>query len=91
MAPLLYVLDPHKFSEEKFSKGIKHYIRITEIEPGSELAQAVVRLERQYEAPYGRLRQIAARLHVKLQLVEPDESEATPAKQPAERPRLTNG
>jgi hypothetical protein len=67
MAPPLYVLDPHKFSEEKLSKGKGHYIRITEIEPGSELAQAVVRLERQYEAPYGgRLRKIAACLHVKL-------------------------
>jgi hypothetical protein len=62
----LYVLDPHEFSEEKFSEGKEQYIRITEIEPGSELAHVVVRLERQHEATYDRLREIAAYLQIKL-------------------------
>jgi hypothetical protein len=62
----LYVLDPHEFSEEKFSEGKERYIRITEIEPGSELAQAVVRIEREHEASYDRLRKIAAYFGVKL-------------------------
>ena len=63
----LYVLDPRGFSEEKFSQGKEPYVQITEIEPGSELARAVVRLERQREASYDRLRQIATYLGVRIE------------------------
>jgi hypothetical protein len=63
----LYVLDPRgPQSDDDYAKGREAYTEITEIEPGSELAKAVVRLERQHEASYDRLRKIAAYLCVKL-------------------------
>ena len=63
----LYVLDPRGFSEEKFFQGKEPYVQITEIESGSELAQAVVRLEWQREASHDRLRQIATYLGVRIE------------------------
>jgi hypothetical protein len=56
-----FVLDPRSFFE-----GKEAYISIDKIEPESDLAQAVIRLERQQQAPYDRLRQIAAYLQVNL-------------------------
>ena len=49
-----------------FFEGKEAYISIDKIEPESDLAQAVIRLERQQQAPYDRLRQIAACLQVNL-------------------------
>ena len=56
-----FVLDPRSFLE-----GKEAYISIDKIEPESDLAQSVIRLERQQQAPYDRLRQIAAYLQVNL-------------------------
>jgi hypothetical protein len=54
----MYVLDPRSSKEA--------FIRITEVEPGSELAQAVVRVERKSGASHDRLRQIASYLAIQL-------------------------
>lgn len=63
----LYVLNPRApFTKDDYDAGKESYVEITEIEPGSELARAVVRLEREYGASYDRLRQIATYLAVKL-------------------------
>ena len=56
-----FVLDPRASSKAK-----KPIFQIDKIEPESDLAQAVIRLERQQQAPYDRLRQIAAYLQVNL-------------------------
>jgi hypothetical protein len=69
-----FVLDPRSspcspFTEEDLAAGKDCYISIDEVEPGSELAQAVVRLESENQGLFGapdRLSQIAAWLKVTL-------------------------
>jgi hypothetical protein len=61
-----YVINPTTYSKQKYAAGKESYINIEEVEPGSELAYAVVRLERETEASYDRLRQIAAYLRIKI-------------------------